>query len=190
MKISKNAPLETVDYKIESKYGLLECTFYTENVDARFFQVFSAFADNIDDVESFQKYKERAVEIFAEQFPKRLKELLEETFKETTIRTLIEIKGISRQEAKRRIEEYLKDSDKKKKERMNAPNSGRPAGESKWSAESLREGIIKAVQDIPETRLVTYKEVAKKLTPKTTEEYLRKLIKQHELNWKELRKRT
>ncbi len=81
MKISKNAPVEKAEYEIESKYGLLECTFYPENVDGYFFGVFSSFAKDMEDFEStnpsFEKHKERAMEIFAEQFPKRLEELLE-----------------------------------------------------------------------------------------------------------------
>lgn len=194
MKISKDAPVEKVEYEIESKYGVLECTFYPENADGYFFGVFSSFAEDREDFEStnpsFEKHKERAMEIFAEQFPKRLEELLEETVKDVEINTLIEIRGISLKEAKQIRSEALRASNLKKKERMNAPSAGRPAGESKWNKESLRNGIIKAVQEMPKSRNPTYEYVAEKLDPPTTEEYLRKLIKQHKLNWKELKKRT
>ena len=194
MKISINAPIEKAEYEIESKYGLLECTFYPENVDGYFFRVFSSFAEDMEDFESinpsFEKYKERAMEIFAEQFPKRLEELLEETVKDVEVNTLMEIRGISLKEARRIRNEALRASNRKKKERMNAPSAGRPAGESKWSKESLRDGIIKAVQEIPKSRNPTYQTVAKKLTPPTTKEYLRKLIEQHKLDWMELKKRT
>lgn len=194
MKISKNAPVEKADYEIESKYGLLECTLYPENTDGYFFGVFSSFAKDMEDFQStnpsFEKYKERAMEIFAEQFPKRLAELLEETVKDVEINTLMEIKGISLKEARRIRSEALKTFERKKKERMNAPSAGRPAGESKWNEESLRNGIIKAVREIPKSRNPTYRDVAGKLVPRTTAEHLRKLIEQHKLNWKELKKRT
>ncbi len=147
MKISINAPLEKAEYEIESKYGLLECTFYPESVGGYFFGVFSSFAKDMEDFHStrpsFEKYKERAMEIFADVFPKRLEELLEETVKEVEINTLREIKGISLKEARRIRSEALKASERKKKERMNAPNAGRPA---EWSKDTLRKAVIDEIK--------------------------------------------
>ncbi len=190
MKISKNAPVEKAEYEIESKYGLLECTFYPENADGYFFGVFSSFAEDMEDFEStnpsFEKHKERAMGIFAEQFPKRLEELLEETVKEVEINTLIEIRGISPKEARRITNEALRASNRKKKERMNAPSSGRPKQSDK---DVLRSAVIEQVKKAPRLMNPTLNWVADKLNLKSGDS-LRKELKRNNLDWKELKKRT
>ncbi len=90
MKISINAPLEKAEYEIESKYGLLECTFYPEKVYEFFYENFRYFAKDEEDFHaikpSFEQYIEKSMEIFAEHFPKRLKDLMKESAEEAVIK--------------------------------------------------------------------------------------------------------
>ncbi len=90
MKISKNAPVEKAEYEIESGYGSLECVFYPEKVYEFFYENFRYFAKDEEDFHaikpSFNQYIEKSMEIFAEQFPKRLKDLMKESAEEAVIK--------------------------------------------------------------------------------------------------------
>lgn len=190
MKISKDTPVWKVENAIESDYGTLEYTFYPENLNAHFYNFFCAFAKDLEDFlsvnSSFEKYSERAVEIFAEQLPERLEELLKEIVGEVEIKTLSEFGKITREEARAKIDEALKESASKKKIRMNAPSSGRP---KKSDKDFVRNVVIEQVKKAPRLMNPTLNWVADKLKFPSGES-LRKELKRHNLNWKELKKRT
>lgn len=190
MKINKNARIQIKKYNVQSKYGLLECAFYPEQVSGHFFDFFSLFANDLEDYlssnPSFEQYADMATEIFAEQLPKRIEELLEEIVDEARIRTLSKIGKISRSEAKLVIDKAVKDAVSKKKTRLNAPSSGRP---KKSDRDILREAIIEQIKKAPRLLNPTLGWVANKLNLGSGDA-LRKELKRHKLKWKELKKRT
>lgn len=132
MKVNKNSPAWTADYAIETEYGAIECVLSPEEVAGHFYAFFSSLAESAEDYNSaspsFEKYAERAAKLFARVFPERLKEMFEETVNEVRMHTLIEIDGISREEAREVIDAAVTASVRTKKERMNAPRAGRPPG--------------------------------------------------------------
>ncbi len=190
MKINNDVPVQTAEYEIESEYGLLECTFYPEKVNEHFYSFFSSFAKDFEDYNSthpsFEKYYEKAVRMFAGQFPERLKELIEDIVEEIRVNTLIEINGISRKKAKQIIDDSLKEYINKKKSRMNAPNSGRPKNNDR---DTLENAVIEVVKKSPRLLMPTLNYVASKLGFSSADA-LRKELKRHNLEWKDLRKRT
>ncbi|HEX8286713.1 MAG TPA: hypothetical protein VF556_01880 [Pyrinomonadaceae bacterium] len=190
MKIPRNAPVWMIENAIESEYGLLEYAFYPEKLDEHFYKFFCAFAKNLEDYlsvnPSFEKYSDRAIEIFAQQLPGRLNELMKEIVNEVELRTLSEFGKISRKEAKSIIDKAARESSIKKKERMNAPSSGRP---KKNDRDVLREAVVREVKAVPRRLSPTLAWIAEKLELSSADA-LRKELKRHNLDWKELKKRT
>lgn len=132
MKVNKNCPAWTANYAIETDYGRLKCGLSPEEVEGHFHSFFSSFAEGKEDYDSlhpsFEKYAEHAAKLLARVFPARLKEMFEETVDEVRMNTLIEIGGISREEAREVINAAVAASVRAKKGRMNAPSAGRPPG--------------------------------------------------------------
>jgi hypothetical protein len=190
MKISKNAPVEKAEYEIESGYGSLECVFYPEKVYEFFYENFRYFAKDEEDFQSikpfFEQYIEKSMEIFAEHFQKRLKDLMKESAEEAVIKTVTEIKDVTRKEAKQLIKDALKIATEKKKERMNAPNAGRPA---EWSKDTLRKAVIDEIKKWKneKRRDPTLNDIGKRLKPPVKSDALRMLLVRHGLEWKELK---
>jgi hypothetical protein len=74
------------------------------------------------------RHSRKARRITTPLFPERLKEMFEETVDEVRMNTLIEIGGISLEEAREVISAAVAKSVRAKKVRMNAPSAGRPPG--------------------------------------------------------------
>lgn len=194
MKVSMDSPVWTAEYTIATEYGLLECVLNPEEVEGHFYNFFSTFAEGVEDYvsvsPSFEQYADYAARLFARMFPQRLKDLFEETVDEVRLNMLIEIGGISREEARELISAAVKGSVKAKKGRINAPSAGRPPGSPSvntsedWQTlreqqdEERKRKILAAIKGLYGGRdyieLETRKAVAQVLgvTPKTLRKWM------------------